>query len=113
MGAATWGDMNRASNPYYARLKDVLHFGSNGEVRLNRALANWYCDRFDHPYKPALIETLGPPLRPDQLCNPDAVLRVEDINHRQGPPRQGRRHATGVRGRHDPRGRSSLALDRR
>jgi carbamoyltransferase len=82
MGAAAWGDMNRASNPYYARLKDVLHFGSNGEVRLNRAVANWYCDPFDHPYKPALIEILGPPLRPDQLWNPDAVLRVEDINHR-------------------------------
>ncbi len=28
MGAAAWGDMNRASNPYYARLKEVLHFGS-------------------------------------------------------------------------------------
>jgi carbamoyltransferase len=60
----------------------VLHFGSNGEVRLNRAVANWYCDPFDHPYKPALIEIIGPPLRPDQLWNPDAVLRVEDINHR-------------------------------
>src|SRR6267142_2394375 len=82
MGAAAWGDMNRASNPYYARLKEVLHFGSGGEVRLNRAMANWYCDPFDHPYKPALIEILGPPLRPDQLWNPDAVLRVEDINHR-------------------------------
>ena len=82
MGAAAWGDMNRASNPYYARLKQVLHFGSGGEVRLNRAMANWYCDPFDHPYKPALIEILGPPLRPDQLWNPDAVLRVEDINHR-------------------------------
>jgi carbamoyltransferase len=82
MGAAAWGDMNRASNPYYARLKDVLHFGSNGEVRLNRAVANWYCDPFDHPYKPALIEILGEPLKPGQLWNPDAVLRVEDINHR-------------------------------
>jgi carbamoyltransferase len=82
MGAAAWGDMNRASNPYYGRLKEVLHFGSDGEVRLNRALANWYCDPFDHPYKSALIEILGEPLRPDQLWNPDAVLRVEDIHHR-------------------------------
>ena len=82
MGAAAWGDMNRASNPYYGRLKEVLDFGSHGEVRLNRALANWYCDPFDHPYKAALIEILGEPLRPDQLWNPDAVLRVEDINHR-------------------------------
>jgi carbamoyltransferase len=30
MGAAAWGDMNRASNPYYARLKQVLHLGGNG-----------------------------------------------------------------------------------
>ena len=82
MGAAAWGDMNRASNPYYARLKEVLHLGQSGEIRLNRSMANWYSDPFDHPYKPALIEILGEPLRPDQLWNPDAVLRVEDIHHR-------------------------------
>jgi carbamoyltransferase len=82
MGAAAWGDMNRASNPYYARLKNVLDFGSGGEVRINRALANWYCDPFDHPYRAALIEILGEPLKPDQLWSPDAMLRVEDIHHR-------------------------------
>jgi carbamoyltransferase len=82
MGAAAWGDMNRASNPYYSRLKQVLDFGANGEVRLNRALANWYCDPFDHPYKAALIDILGEPLKPEQLWNPDAMLRVEDIHHR-------------------------------
>jgi carbamoyltransferase len=82
MGAAAWGDMNRASNRYYAGLKDVLDFGAGGEVRLNRALANWYCSPFDHPYKAALIKILGEPLKPDQLWNPDAVLRVEDISHR-------------------------------
>lgn len=82
MGAAAWGDMNRTSNPYYTRLKEILDFGNNGEIRLNRAMANWYCDPFDHPYKAALIDILGQPLRPDQLWNPDAVLRVEDIHHR-------------------------------
>jgi carbamoyltransferase len=82
MGAAAWGDMNRASNRYYAGLKDVLDFGAGGEVRLNRALANWHCSPFDHPYKAALIKILGEPLKPDQLWNPDAVLRVEDISHR-------------------------------
>jgi carbamoyltransferase len=82
MGAAAWGDMDRLSNPYYARLKQVLHFGGNGEVRLNRALANWCCDPLDDPYKPALTEILGEPLKPTQLWNPDAVLRVEDIHHR-------------------------------
>ena len=82
MGAAAWGDMNRATNPYYARLKQVLWFGASGEVRLNRALANWYVDPFDQPYKRALIDILGEPLKPAQLWNPDAVLRVEDIQHR-------------------------------
>ncbi len=82
MGAAAWGDMDRASNPYYARLREVLDFGASGEVRLNRAMGNWYCDPFEHPYKPPLIEILGEPLTPDQLWNPDAVLRVEDITHR-------------------------------
>ncbi len=82
MGAAAWGDMNRASNPYYIRLRDVLDFGADGDIRINRALANWYCDPFDHPYKTPLIDILGAPLKPDQLWNPDAVLRVEDITHR-------------------------------
>jgi carbamoyltransferase len=82
MGAAAWGDMNRATNPYYGRLKEVLNLGADGAVNLNRAMANWYCDPFDRPYKTALIELLGEPLRPDQLWNPDAVLRVEDIHHR-------------------------------
>ncbi len=82
MGAAAWGDMNRASNPYYGRLKHVLHLGGNGEISLNRAMANWYHDPSINPYKPALIEILGEPLKPSQLWNPDAVLRVEDIKHR-------------------------------
>ena len=82
MGAAAWGNMDRASNPYYARLREVLDFGDGGEIRINRALANWYCDPFDNPYTAALIEILGAPLKPDQLWNPDAMLRVEDIQHR-------------------------------
>jgi carbamoyltransferase len=82
MGAAAWGDMNRTTNPYYGRLKDVLDFGADGAIKLNRAMANWQCDPFEHPYKRALLELLGEPLKPDQLWNPDAVLRVEDINHR-------------------------------
>ncbi|HEX7564889.1 MAG TPA: carbamoyltransferase C-terminal domain-containing protein, partial [Bradyrhizobium sp.] len=82
MGAAAWGDMNRASNPYYARLRAVLHFGADGEIKLNRAMANWCCDLYDNPYHAPLIAILGEPLKPEQLWNPDAVLRVEDIHHR-------------------------------
>ncbi|MBV9459699.1 MAG: carbamoyltransferase [Bradyrhizobium sp.] len=82
MGAAAWGDMNRASNRYYSRLKDVLELAPDGEIRLNRAMANWYIDPSVHPYKAPLIDILGEPLKPEQLWNPDAVLRVEDIQHR-------------------------------
>jgi len=82
MGAAAWGDMDRSSNRYYARLKHVLHLGDGGEVQLNRAMANWHCDPSYHPYKTPLIDIIGAPLKPDQLWNPDAVLRVEDIDHR-------------------------------
>jgi len=82
MGAAAWGDRDRASNPYYPRLKDVLHFGDGGEIKLNRAMANWYCQALDNPYKAPLIEILGEPLTAEQLWNPDAMLRVEDIDHR-------------------------------
>lgn len=82
MGAAAWGNMDRASNPYYARLRNVLVFSPNGEIHLNRDYANWYRDPFDNPYKQPLIDILGAPLTPDQLWNPDAVLRVEDIQHR-------------------------------
>jgi carbamoyltransferase len=74
--------MDRATNRYYAGLKAVLHLGPNGEVRLNRALANWASDPFDNPYQAPLAEILGPPLSRQQLWNPDAVLRVEDIHHR-------------------------------
>ena len=34
------------------------------------------------PTRRPLIDILGEPLKPDQLWNPDAVLRVEDIQHR-------------------------------
>ncbi|MFO1111314.1 MAG: carbamoyltransferase N-terminal domain-containing protein [Bradyrhizobium sp.] len=67
MGAAAWGDMNRASNPYYSRLKHVLHLGDGGEISLNRAMANWYYDPSINPYKLPLIDILGEPLKPEQL----------------------------------------------
>jgi carbamoyltransferase len=83
MGAAAYGDMNRASNPYYVELRNIFRLAPGGEVRLNRALANWHCDdMLRNPYTPELVEILGPPLAPEQMWNPDAVLRVEDIQHR-------------------------------
>jgi carbamoyltransferase len=82
MGAAAWGDMSRKTNPYYSRLKHVLHLGDKGEIKLNREMANWHSDPSVIPYKQPLIDILGEPLKPEQLWNPDAMLRVEDIKHR-------------------------------
>ncbi len=116
MGAAAWGDMNRASNPYYSRLKSVLDFGERGEVRINRALANWYCDPFDHPYKAALIDILGEPLETGSALESrrGAARRGHPSPSRHpGSSRQGRGDATGVRGCHDPCRGSSPARDRR
>jgi carbamoyltransferase len=82
MGAAAWGDMDRESNPHYEGLRDVLSLGECGEIKLNRTMANWYCQPFDKPYKAPLIKILGEPLTGEQLWNPDAMLCVDDINHR-------------------------------
>jgi len=82
MGAAAWGETDRTRNRYYSPLRNVFHFGDRGEVRLNRDLAKWYRNPYDLPYSPELAEILGPPIKPADLWNPDAVLRVEDIRHR-------------------------------
>ena len=80
MGAAGYGDMDRTSNPYYPRLRNVFGFEPDGFVRLNRSLANWHSS-FRRPYSPELMEILGPPIGTEMRWNPDAVLRVEDIRH--------------------------------
>src|SRR5262249_9015358 len=43
MGAAAWGDNNRLTNPFYRQLRQLLYFENNGQVYLNRAIANWHC----------------------------------------------------------------------
>jgi len=77
MGSAAWGDGERLTNPYYQRLREVLHFGGEGTVRLNRALANWPRSLQVKPYTPALEEVLGPPIPLASMWNPDAVMRVD------------------------------------
>ena len=83
MGATAYGDNGRASNAYYRALKPLLVLGENGALHVNRDLANWHCDILHKPYKPRLVEILGPPIDYDDMWNPDAVLRVEDITHTQ------------------------------
>lgn len=81
MGASAWGDTNRETNRFFKPLRSVLHFGPEGTIKLNRALARWHSDMFEEPYSKELIELIGRPLQPHELWNPDAVLKVEDIKH--------------------------------
>jgi carbamoyltransferase len=81
MGAAAWGNNDRLTNPYYRQLRQLMYFGNDGQVYLNRALANWQRKSFNEPYTPALTEILGPPIPVKQMWNPDAVLNVENIHH--------------------------------
>ena len=82
MGAAAYGNGDRRTNAFYARLRDLLVLAPEGKVYLNRTLANWHCDPFDNPYTPELTQILGPPVAAADMWNPDAVLRVEDIRHK-------------------------------
>jgi carbamoyltransferase len=81
MGAAAWGDGNRLTNRFYRGLRQIVRFGPEGEVRLNRALANWTRGGLVEPYTKELIEILGEPVPFEQMWHPDAVLNVEDVRH--------------------------------
>jgi len=83
MGATAYGNNDRATNPYYKALKPILVLGDNGAVQIDRDLANWQCDILHHPYKPELVRILGEPIAHKDMWNPDAVLRVEDIQHEE------------------------------
>ena len=77
MGSAAWGDGERLTNPYYRQLRELFHFTNDGDVRLNRALANWPRSLQVRPYTPALHAILGAPIKLEAMWNPDAVMRVD------------------------------------
>ncbi|MEZ6064788.1 MAG: carbamoyltransferase C-terminal domain-containing protein [Planctomycetaceae bacterium] len=81
MGASAWGNMDRLTNPYYAALRSVFHYDADGLVYLNRSLANWAAGGHKNPYTRRLSEVLGPPIPLDKMWHPDAILKVEDIEH--------------------------------
>jgi carbamoyltransferase len=81
MGAAAYGDMNRSTNRFYSHLRNIFSLQPNGDVHLNRSLANWPKHMLRKPYTAELISILGPAIAPEDMWNPDAVLRVEDIHH--------------------------------
>jgi len=83
MGATAYGNGDRNTNPYYAALKPILSLQPEGRIAINRDLANWRRDILRKPYTPELIRILGQPLAPEDMWNSDAVLRIEDIKHKE------------------------------
>jgi carbamoyltransferase len=83
MGAAAWGNADRKTNPFYSPLRQILQLATDGQVYLNRDLANWP-GSLRKPYSKELIRILGEPVPFEKMWNPDAVLRVEDIGQKAG-----------------------------
>ena len=83
MGATAYGNGDRNTNPYYAALKSIFSLQPEGRIYLNRDLANWPRSIMTKPYTAELIRILGKPIAPEDLWNPDAVLRIEDIKHKE------------------------------
>jgi carbamoyltransferase len=81
MGAAAWGDQDRLTNRYYRQLRELLHLAPRGEIKLNRALANWHRGGLVRPYTKRLAEIIGAPIPIERMWNPDAVLNVDDVEH--------------------------------
>jgi carbamoyltransferase len=81
MGAVAWGDSDRRTNRFYKPLRELFVFETEGRVFLNRSLANWHRGGCSAPYTKRLSEIIGEPILPKSMWNPDAVLKVEDIQH--------------------------------
>ncbi|MFK7823577.1 MAG: carbamoyltransferase C-terminal domain-containing protein [Oligoflexales bacterium] len=81
MGAAAWGQQCRLTNPFYKELRQILFFAPQGEVYLNRKLANWHLKGFLEPFSPALERIIGPSIPEHLKWNPDAILDVDKISH--------------------------------
>src|ERR1700758_1320198 len=67
MGAAAYGDMDRSTNAFYRQLRNIFDLRADGDVYLNRSLANWPRRMLRQPYTEDLIEILGPPIAPEEM----------------------------------------------
>jgi carbamoyltransferase len=79
--AAGFGNGDRLTNSFYASLAKIFSLESDGQVYLNRSLANWHRNIVGKPYTAELVRILGEPITQEQMWNPDAVLRVEEKDH--------------------------------
>jgi hypothetical protein len=62
MGATAYGNNNRQTNRFYTPMRQLFSLQPEGQVYLNRALANWQRDAFHAPYTPELVRILGEPI---------------------------------------------------
>ena len=69
MGASAFGNTDRMTNPYYKRLREIVFFGPEGQVFLNRAMVNW-CYDMTVPYTQLLVDVLGPPIPFERVSLP-------------------------------------------
>lgn len=81
MGAAAWGDGDRRSNRIYAGLRRVLHLAADGRVHIDRNALRYPRLGSEAFYGRELLEILGPPIPPERIWHPDAVLDVDTIAH--------------------------------
>ena len=73
MGASAWGNNDRLTNSFYKQLRQFFYFSANGEIFINSTMA-------DNEYA-GLQEIVGPFLSVEEIWNPDAVLKIDDIKH--------------------------------
>jgi carbamoyltransferase len=72
MGLSGFGDMNRETNPFYRDLRNIIRLTEEGSIEINRALLNTPRGGALAPYTKALEAILGPPIREEELWNPDS-----------------------------------------
>jgi carbamoyltransferase len=72
MGLSAFGDTNRETNPFYKDLRHIIRLTEEGSVEVNRALLNTPRGGAFAPYTRALDAILGPPIREEELWNPDS-----------------------------------------
>ncbi len=77
MGASAWGDTSRLTNAYYKRLRQILYFGPEGSVSINRSFINYHRYGQLKPYSKPLVDIIGEPIPVEKMWNPNTVLRID------------------------------------